>query len=1039
MAQRSARARVKLDKISSRESFAQSGFSAASRQNSGSSSGKAAPHSANAGVARLGSGGLLTPSASSVSGSSRNSLQLAAPPRIGKGTLRSFLDAQGEKLRGRLAHSHRRDGSTDHGPPTTTSSSSSFYSGLGGGVIGVGPPGLGSLGLGGLGSIGEEKMIVKRWEGSGGKGEIWDGGGKGKKVRLRPSVTINWPETDGAKDLELWFPDGDTLVYLTERPQPSRNPQGLYKPPVPQPSFRLRSSVLKQTESPFLLAQLELSYRDRPPTPAEDSPGSPMDEGNEEELAMDYEYQLQRSKTMGSSATVGTEDGVDAGILYRLYLPAPPRYDKVSRHRYHLTTRNFFAVLFDKSLVGVTLGQTLLDLVDRTDLYLSSPSSQVYDEPAPYSTNAPPRQPPPKHANTHRLILDYLQGRELDDVRNWPEGAAGLLVWSERAAPLSTFGMGLSDLHRIEAIWREGFIHCTGMLASLEGQSEWREISPITKALIDRASLEIQVRVSNADQRMIGFNFEDMWPVMSATSPSARASFDKFQKFLLKHYHSRFGAWPPQDGRLTRTYYVHLQRDFAALYDYLVDHEAVWSPAPDQRLQPNQRRKILKAQHPNWRADDDDLPISEILQQWDLANGHPAIPHPFPLVPASPSHRLGHHCSITSTSPPLANKRQQRFFPTTSSASLRNRAASNPAAALALTESTNIETLYASRTVNPLVEAFTAHEKSVPPSECSPHDARKGRWVLIYAVLQTLASVAVDTSNVKWSDGVEYFLNAKLRGTPPWKTTQTPTSDDGPDERSHFRSHCWVAGKAPPLAGNLSGVHRSLSSAMAANAPTVPDLPEMATAAQQASPPPSRSSRDKVAGPARSTLQSPQSQQQPIQQQSSHPHHHHSSRHERAERAARRITAAVSSAETMSVEMEARRSNSGDEGDDEMDEGSSPPAYMERSLSPPATNAATVSIKTERNREAQKMRWQDAWGAGAEPDDDDDDDSVVGADVPQRGGLAHPPVTHAHPHHPQPQLLQPSATSATAHPKEGPGAMKILPPTPAIKMEESAI
>lgn len=772
MAQRSARARSKLDKITA-------------------ANGTAAPHPSQRrpalghGAARLGSGGLLTPSASSVSGSSTRNSQ--PPPRIGKGALRSFFDAQGEKLRGRLAHgTQRRD----------TDGATSFYAGLGGGVgLGHGNRG-GHGGLSGLGTIGEERVQVRRWEGTGSRGENWDGGGQGKK------------------DLDLWFPDGDTLVYLTDKPLPPRNPLDLYKPPVPQPSFRLRSSVLRRTDSMYLVSLLEASTRDRPMTPAEIAEEFPAHQT--EEQLMDYEYQLRRTRTLeltssaasaDTQSTARTQDTFENGITYRLYFPAPARCDKTMRHRFHLATRNFFAMLFGQPLVGITVGQALTDLMERTDKYLfAGPSPMEYDLAdrgiseieSPFGSFSTAGSTPAQERKTSSpssvaMVLDYIDARELSDVRNWAEGAAGLLVWSERAGSDAALRLSLTphDLHRVESLWREGFVHCTGLLSSLQMLPEWREISPITKALIDRASLEIQVRVSNADARMAGFNFHDMWPVSSAGPPPARLSFDRFQKFLVKHYASRFGSWPPPEGRFTRTLYLHLQRDFTTLYSYLVDQDAVWSPPHDQPT-PSSRRAILKPGNPTWRADDEFLPMADILSTFDDRENHPPIPHPFPLVP--PTNRAG--AAMISPSGSGGSKKQKGF--SFAAANPRNRgAAGNPGAAqaaLALSESTNIEALRSSTTSNPLLEAFQVHEKSTPAHEISPHDARKGRWIMIYGVLQSLASVAVDAPGISWAEGVEYWINPKLRDTPPWgkATPQSPASEKG-DERSHFRSHCWVS------------------------------------------------------------------------------------------------------------------------------------------------------------------------------------------------------------------------------------------------------
>lgn len=597
------------------------------------------------------------------------------------------------------------------------------------------------------------------------------------------------------------------MVYLTERPIPPRNPQGLYKPPPPQPSFRLRSSILRETESSFIIAALEESFREQP-TVCPGSSGSDVG-------SMDLEYQLSHPNPRRRENNKPAND--DDGIQYRLYFPAPMGSDKFGTLRHHLTTRNFFAILYNKSLVGMTLGQTLLDLVDRTDVYLSPPSPLTYDLvvdrgmseiESPYgSLLSTSRVPGPRtgQANTQLLIMDYLRGREFDDVRNWPEGAAGLVVWAERAGASGGLGYGLGggEMGGVESLWREGFVHCTGMLARLEGGGEWRDISPITKALVDRASLEIQVRVAQADSRLSGFSFNDMWPTTSSAAPPARLAFDKFQKFLVKHYQSRFGSWPPNtpDGRFSRMLYVQLQRDFSALYDYLVDREVSWSGSNAQTHHPRlsqsnkiaTRKKLVNPQLPHWRADDDDLQITDILVAFDEKNNFPHIPHPFPLVP--PSMTAGQKMKSSTVA--------GRFFQGARRGSVSSPAlasgTADKAAALSLSESTNIESLLSSSISNDLVDAFAKHEKSISVAEVDPHDARKGRWILVYGILQTLATVAVDSPGISHTDGVDYFLCAKLRGTPPWKgggergmDASGVAGSSGSDERSHFRSHCWT-------------------------------------------------------------------------------------------------------------------------------------------------------------------------------------------------------------------------------------------------------
>src|SRR5690606_3209135 len=85
-----------------------------------------------------------------------------------------------------------------------------------------------------------------------------------------------------------------------------------------------------------------------------------------------------------------------------------------------------------------------------------------------------------------RRVLDYLLRREFDDVRNSPELAAGMLVFAEK--------------YQIVSIWQEAFVHCVGMLGRLEGSPEYKEISHITQAFMDRASLDMTVRLTEMDR-----------------------------------------------------------------------------------------------------------------------------------------------------------------------------------------------------------------------------------------------------------------------------------------------------------------------------------------------------------------------------------------------------------------------------------------------------------------------------------------------------------------------------------------------------------
>ena len=70
----------------------------------------------------------------------------------------------------------------------------------------------------------------------------------------------------------------------------------------------------------------------------------------------------------------------------------------------------------------------------------------------------------------------------------------------------------------------ESFLHCAGMFDQLERCADFKCITPITRALLERAFLETQMRVQNAEERLAEFQYGDMWPALSpiASSPANR-------------------------------------------------------------------------------------------------------------------------------------------------------------------------------------------------------------------------------------------------------------------------------------------------------------------------------------------------------------------------------------------------------------------------------------------------------------------------------------------------------------------------------------
>jgi len=539
------------------------------------------------------------------------------------------------------------------------------------------------------------------------------------------------------KDPELWDPNGDTLIFFGhETHQVSR----------PPPSFRLQSHVLESTESRFLITLLrEGSTED---ANSFGMPPSPLSSPGMRSIQPARINQHQHTPPMSEAGTNGCDD---AQISYEIYFPAPMNQTKVDTLRHQVTTRNVFALLYQASLVGLNLHQALTDLHERLEVYM------------------------PPETDAAGMIIDYIVTKGIDDVRENPAMATAILAWSE------------SQGVRWEEGWKEAYVHCAGMYNRLDSTPDYRYVTPITRALLERASLEVQVRVHSAEDRLSDFDFKDMWNPMTSGNPVSRAAFERLQKFFSQYYKASYESWPPAapDGHeqwLTRNLAQKLQADFSALYDYFVNRDISWDCSEERS---GRKWNLVNAGNKSFHADTSDCPFTDLIIAFDNLHRYPHIPHPYPLVPESY---------------PQRSDSKENLFKAKKSGKPQEDKMAERKAALAYTESTNIYLLGSDFVSNDFLEAFIRFEKGDRAADADPYAARRGRWVLIYCILQTLASVSVDTPNMRYVNDVSYHLNPRLRGTPPWKG-----ANQNAQEASHVGSHCWTVRatwqqhEAPPV------------------------------------------------------------------------------------------------------------------------------------------------------------------------------------------------------------------------------------------------
>ena len=526
------------------------------------------------------------------------------------------------------------------------------------------------------------------------------------------------------QDTELWDPEGDTLIYFGRQYQ--------------QAAFRLPSSILKRSKSKILLDLLHDGRRgrrenDRPSiddahssrvvvvggaTTATTSSASSSVTYSQLDFNMLRESTNVKARKTYSALSLSTGrgnggDDDEYPALYDVYISAPPKMSRPATIRYHLTTRNVLALLSNKAPVGLDFGQALTDLQRRLEEYM------------------------PPEVNCAKLVVRYLVSRQLHNVSNSPGVAAGLLSWSE--GPTVRWQEG----------WRESFVHCCGMYPRLNAHPEWEHVTDVTRGLLRDAHGELQARIRSAEDRLLTFNFDDVWQVGEAHHHPSRAGFNSFRTFLRQHFEKTYRSWRARvreehcaDSWLTRELVNDLQEDHGALYDFLVDRNMVWSPSSGVA---RKDKTALVG------ADADSTPITNVLTAFDLKQGYTPILHPYPLLPKSiPADK-----SASTTTEPQTSRRLASFAANLGNRTSRARdklVAQEYATASNLARLTQqqqqqqqeADSFTALPRVNALVEAFRKHEKSDPTTRrTDPRDARKGRWILLYGVLQVLAGISV--------------------------------------------------------------------------------------------------------------------------------------------------------------------------------------------------------------------------------------------------------------------------------------------------------
>ncbi|KAF1942182.1 hypothetical protein EJ02DRAFT_181254 [Clathrospora elynae] len=344
------------------------------------------------------------------------------------------------------------------------------------------------------------------------------------------------------RDPELWYEDGDCYVHLHAKGVSRRGP-----------SFRIPFRVLRQKKCNAMLSQYDAQLSS--------APGSSS----------------QQLRRMPSSLTNANREPSTA----ELFIPAPEETSRDDAFRWHITTRNFFAFLLGKPLVGEHMGQAFVDLQERLHIFR------------------------PTHNNNHKEFLDYAENQGYRDLSECTDYALASLFYAEH--------------YKLRDVWIDAFAHCVGMNDSLVLSPEFAMTSRLTKALITRARLNVDFHLSQVSTALSKFLEDDLSPTYLGLTDGARSHLNRTRRFLHSFYTEKFGYWPPPRGTtFPKALYKSMYYDFRSLYEYLVDNEST---------------NDISSQKPASGG----ICVLQNVGIFDKRHNFKPQPHPLPLLPIKAS------------------------------------------------------------------------------------------------------------------------------------------------------------------------------------------------------------------------------------------------------------------------------------------------------------------------------------------------------------------------------------------------------------------
>ncbi|TVY86525.1 hypothetical protein LAWI1_G007562, partial [Lachnellula willkommii] len=375
---------------------------------------------------------------------------------------------------------------------------------------------------------------------------------------------------------------------------------------------------------------------------------------------------------------------------------------------YHLATRNLFAWIFGKPLVGIHLGGALVGLLNSLNEFRSEGGDNL------------------------QAIIDYMDEEGYADISNQPDHALAILFFAEH--------------FQFKDLWIDAFAHCVGMNEKLITRPGFEHISRTSRALITRSRLEMDIRLNHCGITLGTFLEDDLSNAHLGLSTGERAHLDKFRSFLQSYLVAKLGYYPPSCDTKTYSFsksiYGEMCSEFQLLYDFLVDISI--TPSDPMPLSQQGGLCVLKS-----------------VQSFDQRNKYEPLLHPVPL--------LSETQDIEASKPPINqrftwNSKADKMKPDGRLVAFADLCKATNRRNLALYDCSLVQEYCDFEK-----DCIFSPSKTDKNDKLSQTDARKVRWILIYTMLQTLLSATKVPEQVRNSHEVSYNLCILTAGCPPWK------------------------------------------------------------------------------------------------------------------------------------------------------------------------------------------------------------------------------------------------------------------------------